>query len=226
MLRNNKFNQSMNSNHSIHTLNMASTSQQETLNSFLGKLNDGTAGSKQQQQTVLSTFNKDLSSPSTASTSGNTANQVPMPSKRRTIQGQPTNSTSSVSSFQKPLAPVMTASSSYPQPISSDQCEQASPALPLPPPPIDELTESHAGASGMQCREDDMQQLVAYINQFEKENISSAAAVGNVVQNDAYIEMTPSQLEKLKSNQQEAETIHLGNYIFKWNKFFIKVKKR
>lgn len=56
-----------------------------------------------------------------------------------------------------------------------------------------------------------MQQLVAYINQFEKENISSAAAVSNVVQNNAYIEMTPNQLEKLKSNQQEAEIIHLGN---------------
>ena len=44
---------------------------------------------------------------------------------------------------------------------------------------------------------DEMQQLVAYINQFEKENISNAV---NVVQNDAYIELTPMQIETMHKN--------------------------
>lgn len=48
-----------------------------------------------------------------------------------------------------------------------------------------------------------MQQLVAYINQFEKENISNAV---NVVQNDAYIELTPMQIENMNKNIQENDT--------------------
>jgi hypothetical protein len=129
-----------------------------------------------------------------------------MPSKRRTIQGPPTNPTSSISSFQKPVAPVI----AYPQAIISNNDFDHEEHLPtslnagLPQPPAAPPVEADRDVQ----REDEMQQLVAYINQFEKENISSAA---NAVQNDAYIEMTPSQLEKLKSNQQEAETIHLGN---------------
>ena len=87
MLRNNKFNQSMNSNHSINTLNMTNSNhhhhhhqqqqqqQQETLNSFLGKLND-TGSQSQHHHNVLSTFNKELSSPSTTSTSGEMRSQV------------------------------------------------------------------------------------------------------------------------------------------------------
>lgn len=53
---------------------------------------------------------------------------------------------------------------------------------------------------------DEMQQLVAYINQFEKENISSN--VVNVVHNSAYIELTPEQIEKLSRDmtQQDSET--------------------
>lgn len=56
--------------------------------------------------------------------------------------------------------------------------------------------------------EDDMQQLVEYINQFEKENISTA--VENVANNNSYIEITsiiPVQTPQIGSNQQAASSM-------------------
>ena len=47
---------------------------------------------------------------------------------------------------------------------------------------------------------DEMQQLVAYINQFEKENISHAV---NIVENSSYITLTPMQIAQLDKNMQQ-----------------------
>ncbi len=106
----------------------------------------------------------------------------PIPSKRRTIQVPPTNS--SASSFQKPAAQV-------PQPTVRT----------APPPIPSAVLESDK--ENQQETNDEMQELVAYINKFEKENISNAV---NVAQNNAYIDLTSEQIEKLSRNmEQETE---------------------
>ena len=59
--------------------------------------------------------------------------------------------------------------------------------------------DSAAGVLKDEANVDEMQQLVAYINRFEKENISHAV---NIVENSSYITLTPMQIAQLDKNDR------------------------